>query len=166
MVPVVTPAALQDVRSPADGESYPRDILADCRTALILFAAGFYGRQDGYWIAAAGIAADCVDVDADRLEVMRRIYPDDWTFMTGDVYGFMPHLADGEWDLVSVDCPTGHFDRCAEMIAEFCAKSRRYVVLGTGARTALEAPAGWTLLERRYRSDFKGGVEWAVLERC
>ena len=156
---------LEAIRNEPDGAVYPRELLAECGDALVLFAAGFLGRQDAFWIAEAGLAAICVDVRLNLLHEMAAVYPPDWQFVVGDVYELAVFDALASADLVSIDCPSGHFEQCAGMVDRWCALARRYVVLGTGEHTPLDVPAGWTEIERRYRSDFAGGTYWAVLKR-
>jgi hypothetical protein len=156
---------LEHIRSEPDGAAYPRDLLADCRDALVLFAAGFLGRQDAFWIADAGLEATCVDVRPHQLGEMAMMYPPTWVFVEADVYEFIQRPSIHVYDLVSVDCPSGHFQGCAKLIDAWCMFAERYVVLGTGPDTEIRAPFGWTLLERRKRSDFAGGTYWAILRR-
>lgn len=159
------PASLAEVGREAEPALYPRRVLAGCETALILFASGFWGRQDGFWVADAGLRATCIDVDADRLDEMAALYPTDWYFVEADAYAWAP-TASGRWDVVSADCPTGHFDRCAEMLPVFCRLAKRAVVVGAGPdRDAIVAPDGWEMTEFLWRSNYvRGGVHWAVLE--
>lgn len=157
---------LEDIRSEVDGLAYPREILPECGDALVLFAAGFLGRQDAFWICDAGLTAICVDARLKPLHEMASVYPADWQFVLGDVYELVAFDALATADLVSIDCPSGHFDRCADLIGHWCNLARRYVVLGTAADIDLALPDGWTEVERRYRSDFAGGVYWAVLKKA
>lgn len=157
-------AEFELIRSEADGQAYPREILSECRDALVLFAAGFLGRQDAFWIADAGLNAVCVDYRHEALADMQELYPAEWVFLQADIYR-QPRHWETEADLVSVDCPSGHFERCADLVGLWTQMARKYVVLGTGADVEIEVPAGWRLNERRFRSDFAGGTYWAVLER-
>lgn len=153
------------LRLERDGEVFPRWILDGCKDALVLFAAAFNGRQDAYWIAQAGLRAVCVDVRRESILEMRKMYPSDWQFMVCDVYD-LAAIDDGStFDVVTVDCPSGHFERCAGLINVWCRLANRYVVLGTGSAVMIEPPHGWRLVERRHRSDFAGGTYWAVLGR-
>jgi hypothetical protein len=164
----VSPATLEEIRDVGAGESYPRRLLDECDDALVLFAAGFLGMQDAFWVAEAGKRATCVDIRPDLLAGMAAVYPEDWEFVTGDVYDYTERmeLVGRRWDLVSLDCPSSHFDRCAELAGLWCRLAGRAVVLGTSGRTALAAPDGWEVTERRFRSMNYGGTFWAVLERC
>jgi hypothetical protein len=162
---VAAVADLEQIRSERDGAAYPRSILRRCSDALVLFAAGFLGRQDAFWIADAGLTAVCVDVRIDPLHDMAAVYPADWQFVHGDVYALAAYGALDDADLVSIDCPSGHFDRCADMISVWCALARRYVVLGTSGDMEFDLPDGWIEVQRRFRSDFAGGTYWAVLKR-
>jgi len=157
---------LDQIRNEPDGRTYPRRILRDCGDALVLFAAGFLGRQDAVWIADAGLTAVCVDIRMKPLHEMAAVYPADWQFVVGDVYELAAFNALAKADLVSIDCPSGHFDRCADMVSMWCALARRYVVLGTSADIELDLPDGWSEVERRFRSDFAGGTYWSVLKRA
>lgn len=143
---------------------YPRTYLDDSETALVIFAAAFMGAQDAIWIHDAGLTATCIDNDADRLDRMQGLYPAGWEFLHVDAYEWL-ETAEGAWDVVSVDSPTGHFDRCAERVGVFCNLARSLVVLGIGTDTHVEPPDGWELVETIKRSDYEGGVHWAVLCR-
>lgn len=141
---------------------YPTEILERCETALVLFAAAFLGEQDAVWIEEAGLVATCVDNDAERLDEMLRLYPEDWTFVSGDAYEFARR--GGRWDLVSVDCPSGDsFDRCADLLDLWCSLARVAVVLGTSPGRRLVAPDGWRVARTIRRSPI---ANWTVLERA
>jgi hypothetical protein len=153
------------VVDPAEGKLYPRHVLEGAETALCVFAAAFLGRQDAHWLNEAGLQVDCIDIDLPRLERMKALYPESWRYLCVDAFDFAKNTG-GMWDVVSVDCPTGAFQRCADMIGTWCDLARQAVILGTGHDTALTPPPGWKLTDFRRRSDFKGGVYWAVLERA
>lgn len=143
---------------------YPRTYLDGCETALVVFAAAFMGAQDAIWIHDAGLDATCIDHDARLLDLMRGLYPSGWEFLEVDAYEWL-ETAEGGWDVVSVDSPTGHFERCAEWLPIFCRLARRLVVIGIGTDTHVEAPDGWEIVECIKRSDYEGGVYWSVLCR-
>lgn len=156
---------LDQVRAAAD-DSYPVSVLDGCRSALLLFAGGFRGRNDGIHFADAGVAATCVDVDPSGLRDMEGIYPAGWRFVCSDVFPFVESAsaAGGRWDVVSVDCPTNLFEVCAARADLWCALARRTVVLGCGMDSVVDVPDGWVLGACIHRSEFAGGVYWAVLE--
>lgn len=161
----VTPVAPLDalVSSP---EPYPRQVLRDSQTALLLFAGGFRGRNDGYWFAAEGLAADCVDLDQAGLDEMRGAYPGSWRFFHDDAYLFALKSRDWgrRWDVLSIDPPTGQFEECAAMLPVWCSLARDAVILGSSPRMEIVAPDGWQVVNRIHRSHFRRGVEWVVLE--
>ena len=162
---MTAPATLDAIRDEAGRDLYPLRVLEGCETALVLFAAGFHGRQDAYWIAEAGIRGTCVDHDADKLGEMAAVYPRGWTFIPADVYEYAE--ATGEmWDVVSIDCPSNHFERCAALVPLWCNLARKAVVLGANRESAstVRRSPGWAMTELRRRSDFAGGSYWAVLE--
>lgn len=144
---------------------YPVGLLNGCETALLLFAAGFHGAQDGIFIADAGLRATCVDIRPDKLMEMAHAYPRSWEFVVADAYLFASD-ATGPWDIVSVDCPSDHFHRCAELAPRWCNLAHRAVVLGTGHDTSVTAPKGWRITRIMQRSVFAGGTYWTVLEPC
>lgn len=162
------PATLHDVRAEA-GHSYPLESLVGCETALMLYAAGFYGRQDCIFVADAGLRATCVDLDAERLETMKQLYPDSWEFVTMDAlaYACTWRAAHRKWDVVSVDPPSSQFDVVANRLEWLCDVARYSVIIGTGLglEHQLSIPNGWALKETIRRSDYLGGVFWSVLER-
>lgn len=156
---------LAEIGADIDETLFPRGVLTGRDDALLLFAAGFLGKQDGYFVAKAEMAATCVDIRTDLLEQMAAVYPIDWEFVTADAYEYAERTK-RRWDVVSVDCPSNQFDRCAESVGLWCSLARHAVVLGTSGRTDLVAPAGWDVTERRLRSMNYGGTYWAVLERA
>lgn len=164
---MAAPETLEEIGHSDEADLYPRHVLKGCETALVLFSAAFFGRQDAYWVADAGLRATCLDTDADRLDQMADVYPTDWDFIEADVYEWAPaaESMSRHWDVVSVDCPSGHFDRCADLVPLWCALARRAVVLGCGLnRRDILVPSGWRLSETRKRSMYDGGVYWAVME--
>lgn len=163
-----SPRSLAEVRDLESGVSYPGDVLRGCETALVLFCARWFGRQDAYWIAEAGLRAVCVDLDGERIAEMKRIYPKNWGFATGDAWAIMapfarnPHAQ--RWDVVSLDPFTNLMDLCSETLPLWCSLARKAVILGTGHQTAVHTPEGWQVTDVRKRSDYAGGVYWTVLE--
>jgi hypothetical protein len=155
---------LEQVRAGSSPALYPCVVLEGCETALVLFAAAFYGQQDAIWIAEAGMSATCVDLDAARLAEMSSMYPSDWEYVTGDVFDFA-WAAQDRWSVVSIDCPSNLFDKCADWIDTWCRLARKAVILGTGVGTEVDPPPGWTITEVLPRSSFQGGVYWTVVER-
>jgi len=149
------------------GAAFPASRLNGLDTALVLFAAGFGGKQDAVFVADAGLRGTCVDMDADLIDRMRPAYPETWEYSVADAFHYARtwRTAGRKWDAVTVDCPTNLFGRCAANLQLFCDVARRLVVLGKGRQTYIEIPDGWALSETIHRSDFRGGVQWAVLER-
>lgn len=161
------PASLAEIQDPADYTPYPTDKLAGHRTALCMFCAAWWGRQDAYWLADAGLLTDCVDIDADKLEQMQRVYPNDWSFHDWDAFTFGEVAAERGtlWDVVSLDPFTNLIPQCVDQIPLWCKLARHLVIIGTLHSTPVWAPWGWRATEQRHRSDNYGGVYWTVLER-
>jgi hypothetical protein len=157
------PASFEGIADPFD-KSYPMGVLRHQRSALVLFAAAWYGRQDACFVARAGLTATCVDIRSQNFGAMRNLYPAGWEFVRADAYQFVQETT-GRWDVVSVDCPSGHFQKCADIASVFCGLANHAVILGTGVDTTLDVPAGWTLMTRNRRSLMYGGVFWTVLTR-
>ena len=154
---------LEQVRMGAAPEMFPRQVLDRCVDALDLFAAGFHGNQDAIWIAEAGLRATCVDTDHEKLGAMVLAYPEGWEYVHGDAYAYIATTR-RTWDVVTVDCPTGHFDRCAALAPRFCELANRAVVLGSRVSPALALPEGWKVTQRLHRSHYAGGTYWTVIE--
>lgn len=165
MESLTIPKSLEDVR--ADDQSFPHDVLVGCKTALALFSANFYGRQDAFWLAEAGLGTTCVDVDGERLEAMAAIYPAGWEFVECDAYEYaeLSWRMHRQWDVVTADPYTNHFTICADNVDSWCKVARRAVILGTGVDTSVTAPPGWRIASVRKRSTYDGGVWWTCLER-
>lgn len=158
---------LDAVRDQGARDAFPCGRLSGCETGLALFAARWLGKQDCVWLADAGIETTCVDVDDERLREMFELYPAGWEFVTCDAFAFADWAVENDrrWDVVTLDPFTDLFDRVAGNVETWCALARRMVVMGTGRRTRVKAPAGWRVTARNLRSSFQGGVYWTVLER-
>ena len=154
--------ALEALREQGDREAFPTAYLEGLSSALVLFAAAFNGKQDACWIEEAGLTATCLDVSEDAIAKMKPLYPPDWEFVVGNAYEFSSHRW---WDIVTVDCPSGQFDRAATQIGRWCDLARYVVMLGTGTDTVVGAPEDWSVTEVVRRSSYDGGVYWTVLER-
>lgn len=154
---------LNEIRVRATDNDYPLHLLDRCDTALVLFAAGFHGQQDGIFLADAGLTATCVDRDERRLHDMAAVYPESWQFVATDVFEFADSCEE-RFDLLSIDPSSNHFQGCADRLKAWCSLARVAVVLGTGVGTRVVAPRGWKITDRRQRSDYLGGVFWTVLE--
>ena len=154
--------SLANIRDSADN-TYPVSVLEGCETALLLFSAGFFGSQEAIFVADAGLTATCVDIRPKRLHEMAAVYPSGWEFLVDDAFDFA-ETTERQWDVVSVDCPSGAFQRCADMVYVWCGLALRAVVLGTGPSSSVTAPAGWRITSVQKRSDYRGGTYWTVLE--
>jgi hypothetical protein len=153
---------LERVRAGASPALYPRHALVGCADALVLFAAAFHGQQDAVWMAEAGLRTTCVDIDQEKLREMMDAYPADWEFVCEDVFEFVDTAR--RWDVISIDCPSNLFDKCARLLPLWCALARKTVVLGSDRRYP-RIPEGWRIMERLHRSHNYGGVYWMVFER-
>lgn len=159
------PLTLEQIRY--EQGPYPADVLDGCGTALLLFAGGFRGRNDGIHVCDAGAAAVCVDIDPSGLNEMERLYPTSWRFVCADAFGFAEKAAAAgdSWDVVSVDCPTALFAACGAAVNLWCSVARRAAVVGCGADTVVTVPDGWAADDQTFRSDFNGGCWWQTLRR-
>lgn len=156
---------LEQVRGNAAPDIYPRHVLEPCLDALVLFAAGFHGSQDAIWCAEAGLQATCVDLNHERLGEMVLAYPEGWEYVHADAYAYIARTL-RTWDVVTVDCSTGAFDRCAALASTFCGLANRTVVLGSRAAPELDLPDGWRVTDTMKRTDYRGGTFWTVIGRC
>lgn len=156
--------SVAEVRERGKRDLYPTEILPRCSTALVLFAAAFLGEQEAVWIEEAGMMATCVDNDAERLREMKELYPARWSFVPFDAYDFAKRVKSArmQWDLVSVDCPSGAFPKCERLLPLWCSLARVAVVLGTAPGRRVTAPDGWRVSRTIRRSPI---ANWTVLER-
>lgn len=162
------PESLDEVPDLLARASFPHRLFADCRSALLLFCAGLYGRNDGYWAYQAALEdVTGVDVDHDRLEHMRRLYPASWRFVEADCFDFYP---DRTWDLVVVDAPTLLTDRAGGQLEHWCGLANQAVVLGLHweplVLRSFAIPEMWMATELIKRAHHRGGTYWLVVERA
>lgn len=146
-----------------EAHPYPVELLEGAESGLLLFAAGFLGHNDGVHFAERGIPCDCVDVDRDRLEEMRQLYPRDWNFHVDDAFDFAREaVGRRRWDVVSVDTFTGDvMERALEHLRIWTALANRAVTVTLTAGTSYAAPRGWT----HWLYPRSVSVYWLVLER-
>lgn len=148
-----------------DPMNFPLELLNADDTALVVFAAGFMGVQDAYWIRQAGMVATCMDDDPVKLAEMAPLYPATWEFILADAYSYaLTETTRRQWDVVTLDPWTNNMDKCASFIREWCRMAHKAVVIGTGVSTYVEAPDGWEVTDKRKRTEYDGGVYWTVLE--
>ena len=160
----VTYATLEHVAEQA--RPYPAHLLDGCETGLVLFAAAFLGHNDAIHFAEAGLETTCTDIDESRLDEMRAIYPDSWTFHNADAWAFAQAAKREElaWDAVSVDTFTGTLMEMAlDSLALWTSIANRVVTVTITVPVIdeIKVPLGWeTSLYPRSRS-----VAWLTLER-
>lgn len=96
-----------------EAREYPGYLLAGAETGCCLFSAAFLGVNDVVHFARRGIETVCVDVDVERLERMREIYPSTVELVAGDAFEFVERArAEGRtFDAISVDPFLGNAER-------------------------------------------------------
>lgn len=92
------PSTFDEISDPSYGKLFPRWLLRGCDSALMLFAAGFYGRNDCYWVAQAELMAECVDMDTEKLRAMAMLYPPTWGFFHGDAFAYAASAVESGWE--------------------------------------------------------------------
>lgn len=157
------PASFAHLEATGRGDVFPHDLLEGCGSALCLFSAAFWGRQDVLWLALAGITGTCVDRDGEKLEEMRKFYPAGWEFVEADCFDHAATVGADAVDVVTVDCWSNQFQECADLAPEWTRIARRLVLIASGVDTKTEAPDGWQALPRMLRSSYLGGIYWTIL---
>jgi hypothetical protein len=148
-----------------EAQPYPSFLLPkDGGTALSLFAAGFWGWNDGIHLIRAGLTIDFVDTDADKLFEMALLMPEGHAFHVDDAYDFASRAAmEGrEWDVVSVDPFMGHMqERSWEMLYFWLTVARKMLTLTVKSDVELPEDDPWTAsyFPRNER------VGWLVMRR-
>lgn len=126
---------------------YPGYLLPRSGTALSLFAAGYYGWNDCIHFLRHNMTCDCVDVDGARLDAMRTVYPESWTFTVADAWGFAAESAatGSTWDVVSVDTFLGDAtERSIASLGLWTTLARQLVTMTVPLGAEVAAPDGWT----------------------
>lgn len=153
--------------------TYPRHLLADCDSALLLFCSGRMGAADGHWVREAGLTdVTCVDWDEKTLEPFAAEYPAEWVYQQADVFAWT-HGQTRTWDLVSADAPSQHAALLPHMLPIYCSRASKYVVATMACYASDDpiqpaAPDGWIYAEDPiWRAEFEGRrFWWLVLERA
>jgi hypothetical protein len=148
-----------------EAQPYPSFLLPkDGGTALSLFAAGFWGWNDGIHLIRAGLTVDFVDTDKDKLYEMMTLMPEGHAFHVEDAWDYAERAAmqGREWDVVSVDPFMGdQAERVWETFYLWPTIARQMVTITVKTDTKLNAPDGWTMsfFPRNSR------VAWMVMRR-
>ncbi len=149
----------------AKAQVYPSYLLPTGGTALSLFSAGFYGRNDVIHFVRSGMKVECVDVDSDKLWDMVAVYPAPFAVHVDDAWEFAESAVQKgrQWDVVSVDPFMGDAaEKAWETLYLWTQIARNLVTLTVATSTKLNVPEGWTssFFPRNDR------VAWMVLQRA
>lgn len=144
---------------------YPADLLAGCKSGLVLFAAAFLGHNDAIHFAEAGVPdVTLVDVDGPRLDEMQELYRDpSWNFREDDAFEFarVARAAGLRWDAVSVDPFSGAaLERTLVDLSQWTALASRLVAVTLTRGEVYVVPRGWRRLRVVERSS---SAYWLVL---
>jgi len=152
---------------------YPTDILKGCKTGLCLFGAGFYGANDGIHMHNANMKKiTVVDIDAEKIQEMKALYPAKDVFLVSDVTEWVPNTASAgvlTWDIVSVDSPTNMFEWVRDNFDTIATLANKYLVvtmysdLADGVGDFCDN-TDWELTQRVNRSQ-SGLIELLVFKR-
>ncbi len=145
-------------------QPYPANLLPQGGTALALFSAGFHGHNDVIHMCRKEMEIDCVDVDADKLWHMSRVYPNAMTFHVEDAWDFA-QIAEARrtWDVVSVDPFMGDAaERVWNSIDLWASLATELLTVTVDPKQPLWAPSGWKshLFPRSNRA------AWMVMTRA
>lgn len=159
---------LDDVRKSAN-TAYPSDLLSGCQTGLLLFGAGFYGRNDGIHFYDAAIDATVVDSDSVKVQDMYGIYVvgdrslERWDWIITDAFEYMRNVGIHEyWDVVSVDCPMNLIPRCYGHADQFAASANKLLTITCSAHTDPSGKRipGWEWRGLRPRTEQSAWATW------
>jgi len=148
-----------------NAQVYPAFMLPDEGTALCLFAAGFWGWNDGIHMVRKGLTCDFVDTDADKLWEMMTLMPEGHAFHVEDAWKFAAEAAHAgkEWDVVSVDPFMGNAaERVWDSLYLWLMLARKMLTVTVKTNTVLNVPSDWTV-------DFfprNPHVAWMVMKRA
>ena len=172
------PTSIDQIGQEAYRVIFPTDLLPGMETALLLFCAGFWGKNDGIFVFEAGVArVTGIDMDAERIAQMRVLYPiENWHLFVNDVYQWteatLMHDDHRTWDVVILDPALTQMGRCHEAIPDWCSLAARTVIMGTDQDTVdgynLQAlsspfvPDGWEITRVTRRNEI---AHWVVLQK-
>lgn len=164
-------------------KAFPSWLVGPSRSAACFFVGQFYGKNDVVHLYSMGMRdVTLVDADADRLEHMASIYPDEWVTHVDDAFERARTWRDEgrTFDLVVCDPYTNMADKVAwDDFELFAALAEQYLcllytkdmfdrlgiepeaaALGTALGGRLERSV--TCLDVVRRSTHAGGVFWAT----
>ena len=148
-----------------NAQIYPAFLLPDTGTALCLFAAGFWGWNDGIHMIRRGLDCTFVDTDTNKLWEMATLLPEGHAFHVEDAWAFASEAAYAgrEWDVVSVDPFMGDCaDHALETLHLWLMVTRSILTLTVKEDAKVTVPDGWDaqFFPRNSR------VSWMVLQRA
>lgn len=150
-----------------EARPYPADMLEDCQTGLLLFAAAFLGVNDAIHYARKQMVCTCVDTNPERLGRMEALYPSEWSFVAQDAWEFARAAAERgkTWDALSVDTFTGTAtNRSLQSLDLWCSLATRCLTVTIGKGQSFVVPDGWrgSVFPREGRSEI---ASWLVMRR-
>lgn len=162
----LAPACVLDTES----EAYPRHLLDDVASGLLLFCSGRMGAADGHWFREAGLTdVQCVDWDEKTLDPFRAHYPEEWYYTQADAFLWAELAATRRWDIVSADAPSQYADRMYDALPVWCRLANSYVTATVMRPPTADdtVPEGWTILGCVERAVYPDGrtYHWLILER-
>ena len=154
------PESLDDVRGMAT-RPFPKDEIHRGDSVLCLACAGFYGSHDVIHVLDAGARSIVgVDLDADKIEVMRRIYPKDrCAFVVGDM--FSTFYGKNSFDVVIAE-PSLHLCQMAWESDLFLQAARVFICCVWGQVANEIRDTGPSRVSLLKVNDYAGGLYWAV----
>jgi len=174
---------INEIRDRSTSGSFPVEALKGADTACLLFCAAFHGSNDAIFVHDAGIKrALLIDNDYRKLTEMEAAwcsYQPNWDFQTGDAFGFLQRAAE-RFDVVVADPWTGHISRALKMLNVWHRYVDRALIVGVtmiflaeqGLPPTLDGFNRWLQFtfpnlppasDLHKRSDYRGGVYWAVI---
>lgn len=159
------PTSLDEIRRLGNRATFPQNLLSYCDSALMLFCAGFYGANDCIWVQHHGIRrVRGIDVDDDKLRVMRKLYPPNWWFSHADVFESIPSMLK-KYDLVVADPSINLVQRLLKRVRCLTDLSEKFVVVTIQGTVEYDwtLPSDWYI--RGYHLRNQAGTCWMILER-
>jgi hypothetical protein len=116
---------------------FPRSCVEGMATAACLFTCAQYGRQDVIHVYNAGIRdVTLVDLDAAKMDHMKRIYRPEWSYKVGDYRAFLASAiaSKTQYDLVTADPNLSHADEVVgEGLGDLVSITRKALCTGYSA---------------------------------
>ncbi len=174
---------LHEIRAMAEGRPFPQFTLANANSGICIYSVALHGVRDVIHLRDKQVKrVTLVDIDREKMEEMKKIYPQRWEYLVGDAFETLDRLKrdDQTFDVVVLDPWIHEQTRNLDRLGDLLDIANRYVVISLSMKSFFaehglptKADALGAFLKARdsrvkearlmFCTAFDGGMYWATI---